>query len=55
MNRKFHIDMDIDGRLKSKLYDKRDDFFNSQIPFHQYQYPTITSAWRLYFTTHTLF
>jgi hypothetical protein len=31
----FKVEMDNGGRLKTKLYDKRDDFFNSQVPLHQ--------------------
>ena len=30
-----HIEIDNGGRLKTKLYDKRDDFSNSQLPFYQ--------------------
>jgi uncharacterized protein YfbU (UPF0304 family) len=49
------LETDNVGRLITNRYDKRDDFFNSQLPLHQWQYSRITSVWSLHFTTHTLF
>ena len=38
-----HLEIDNWGRLKTKVYDKRDDFiFISQLPFHQKQHSSIT-------------
>ena len=43
-------------RIKTKLYDKRDDFTFPMIKFliHQYYYCSSASVWSFYFKTHTL-
>ena len=53
----FHLEIDNEGSLKTKLYDKRDDF-NFPIvnfPFNSSNNSRITIVWRLHFTTHTFF
>jgi hypothetical protein len=45
-----HLEIDNGGRLKTKLYDKRDDFTFPIVIF-----PFITCVWSLHFTAHTLF
>ena len=50
------LELNKERGLKTKLYHKRDDnFSDSQLPFHQLQYPNSISVRSLYLTTHTNF
>ena len=51
-----HLEIDNRGRLKTKLYDKRDDFTFpiANFPFISSNIPAY-SVWSLHFTTHTSF
>jgi hypothetical protein len=52
-----HLEIDSEGRLRTKLYDKRDDF-NFPIvkfPFICSNIPAATCIWSIYFSDDTIF
>ena len=49
-----HLEIDSEGRIRTKLYDKRDDF-NFPIVNFPFIYSYIPAAWSIYFSDDMIF